>query len=182
MPGAADLSRPSFNQSRLNFTTDGGTDDHHSWHSDSIDFPSIPHDCVRPRNRWTRLRRKRTGRDVQRETIWTTSFRRDRLLPVPCLRLCLDGCAVRHAVTIRHASFHPRSSFVYSGDDRTLGAPWRLANLPLWRHLPTLALWFGPSLIGLPILVYALARHPLARRSRLRRSPRPLSSPTPRPR
>lgn len=40
-------------------------------------------------------------------------------------------------------------------------------NLPLWRHLPTLAFWFGPSLIGLPILVYVLARHPLARRSRL---------------
>ena len=40
-------------------------------------------------------------------------------------------------------------------------------NLPLWRHLPTFAFWFGPSLIGLPILVYVLARHPLARRSRL---------------
>jgi hypothetical protein len=40
-------------------------------------------------------------------------------------------------------------------------------NLPLWRLLPTFAFWFGPSLIGLPILVYVLARHPLARRSRL---------------
>ena len=42
-------------------------------------------------------------------------------------------------------------------------------NLPLWRHLPTFAFWYGPSLIGLPILVYVLARHPLARQSRLGR-------------
>lgn len=42
-------------------------------------------------------------------------------------------------------------------------------HLPLWRHLPTFAYWFGPSFVGLPILLYVLARHPLARRSRLRR-------------
>lgn len=34
-------------------------------------------------------------------------------------------------------------------------------NLPLWRSLPTYAYWLVPSLIGLPILVYALMRHPL---------------------
>jgi hypothetical protein len=39
-------------------------------------------------------------------------------------------------------------------------------NLPVWRHLPTLAHWLAPSLVGLPILLWALVRHPLARRTR----------------
>ena len=37
-------------------------------------------------------------------------------------------------------------------------------NLPVWRHLPPLAYWVAPSLVGLPILVWALVRHPLVRR------------------
>jgi hypothetical protein len=36
-------------------------------------------------------------------------------------------------------------------------------NLPLWRDLPPLAFWFLPTLIGAPILVNALLRHPLVR-------------------
>jgi hypothetical protein len=35
-------------------------------------------------------------------------------------------------------------------------------NLPVWRELPPIAYWIAPSLIGLPILVFALLRHPLA--------------------
>ncbi len=35
-------------------------------------------------------------------------------------------------------------------------------NLPLWRMLPGIAYWLAPSLIGLPIMVWALLRHPLA--------------------
>ena len=38
-------------------------------------------------------------------------------------------------------------------------------NLPVWRHLPPLAYWLAPSLVGLPILVWALVRHPLVRRT-----------------
>jgi hypothetical protein len=38
-------------------------------------------------------------------------------------------------------------------------------NLPLWRELPAIAYWIAPSAIGVPIMVYALLRHPLARRS-----------------
>lgn len=34
-------------------------------------------------------------------------------------------------------------------------------NLPLWHYLPTIVLWILPGLIGLPILVNALFRHPL---------------------
>ena len=34
-------------------------------------------------------------------------------------------------------------------------------HLPLWRSLPTLAYWLGPSLVGLPILGRVLLRHPL---------------------
>jgi hypothetical protein len=39
-------------------------------------------------------------------------------------------------------------------------------NLPVWRSLPTLAYWLTPSAVGLPLIVDALLRHPLVRRSR----------------
>jgi hypothetical protein len=38
-------------------------------------------------------------------------------------------------------------------------------NLPVWRHLPPFTYWLAPSLVGLPILVWALVRHPLLRRT-----------------
>ena len=38
-------------------------------------------------------------------------------------------------------------------------------HLPLWRHLPPLAFWVLPGLVGLPILFWALVRHPLVRNS-----------------
>ena len=41
-------------------------------------------------------------------------------------------------------------------------------HLPLWRALPPWALWLLPSLVGLPILIWALTRHPLIHRSRIR--------------
>ena len=34
-------------------------------------------------------------------------------------------------------------------------------NLPLWRELPEIAFWFLPSAIGVPVILYALLRHPL---------------------
>ena len=34
-------------------------------------------------------------------------------------------------------------------------------NLPLWRVLPEIAFWFLPGVIGVPLIVYALFRHPL---------------------
>jgi hypothetical protein len=37
-------------------------------------------------------------------------------------------------------------------------------NLPLWRLLPQAAFWILPSAIGLPILAWALTRHPPLRR------------------
>jgi hypothetical protein len=37
------------------------------------------------------------------------------------------------------------------------------SNLPLWRELPALAFWILPTLIGAPILINALLRHPLVR-------------------
>ena len=41
-------------------------------------------------------------------------------------------------------------------------------HLPLWRSMPRLAHWLLPSLIGVPILVWALTRHPLIAWSRNR--------------
>ena len=34
-------------------------------------------------------------------------------------------------------------------------------SLPVWRSLPALAYWLGPSIVGLPILARALLKHPL---------------------
>jgi len=37
-------------------------------------------------------------------------------------------------------------------------------HLPVWKHLPGWTYWLAPSLVGLPILFWALLRHPLVRR------------------
>ena len=37
-------------------------------------------------------------------------------------------------------------------------------HLPFWRHLPSLVYWVAPSIVGLPILIRALLRHPLVMR------------------
>jgi hypothetical protein len=34
-------------------------------------------------------------------------------------------------------------------------------NLPLWRELPQIVFWILPSAIGIPIILYVKARHPL---------------------
>ena len=34
-------------------------------------------------------------------------------------------------------------------------------HLPIWRSLPPLAHWLIPGVVGLPILIWALTRHPL---------------------
>lgn len=36
-------------------------------------------------------------------------------------------------------------------------------NLPLWRDLPPIALWLIPGIVGIPLIIRALLRHPLAR-------------------
>jgi hypothetical protein len=43
-------------------------------------------------------------------------------------------------------------------------------NLPLWRELPPIAFWLIPAAVGLPLIVRALLRHPLARTPRPPRS------------
>ncbi|ADD43095.1 hypothetical protein [Stackebrandtia nassauensis] len=46
-------------------------------------------------------------------------------------------------------------------------------RLPLWNLLPPLMFWFLPALVGLPLLLWALARHRIHPNNRrpLRRSP-----------
>ena len=46
-------------------------------------------------------------------------------------------------------------------------------HLPLWRTLPPLAFWLLPSLGGLPLMVWALRRHPLVLRALALRQPSP---------
>ena len=36
-------------------------------------------------------------------------------------------------------------------------------NLPIWKHLPSAAYWLIPALVGAPLLLRTLARHPLLR-------------------
>lgn len=36
-------------------------------------------------------------------------------------------------------------------------------SLPLWKELPPFAFWLAPATVGIPIVVHALLRHPLAR-------------------
>jgi hypothetical protein len=36
-------------------------------------------------------------------------------------------------------------------------------SLPLWKELPAIAYWIVPSAVGIPLIVRALVRHPLAR-------------------
>lgn len=38
-------------------------------------------------------------------------------------------------------------------------------HLPLWRALPPLAHWLIPSVVGVPILIWVHARHPLLARA-----------------
>jgi uncharacterized membrane protein len=40
-------------------------------------------------------------------------------------------------------------------------------NLPLWRNLPQIAFWLLPAALGVPLLMRALMKHPLARRENL---------------
>ena len=35
-------------------------------------------------------------------------------------------------------------------------------NLPLWNEMPPIALWLIPTIVGVPLILYALLRHPLA--------------------
>ncbi|MDQ0462343.1 putative membrane protein [Caulobacter ginsengisoli] len=37
-------------------------------------------------------------------------------------------------------------------------------NLPVWRDLPVIAYWTLPAALGLPLMLYALWRHPVVRR------------------
>jgi len=39
-------------------------------------------------------------------------------------------------------------------------------HLPLWKELPQIAFWLLPTGLGIPLLVHALLKHPLARRER----------------
>lgn len=41
-------------------------------------------------------------------------------------------------------------------------------NLPLWRELPQWAFWVLPAMLGLPIILHTLLRHPLARHTSAR--------------
>jgi hypothetical protein len=41
-------------------------------------------------------------------------------------------------------------------------------HLPLWRELPQWVFWALPGAVGLPIIVYALLRHPLMQRAAVR--------------
>jgi hypothetical protein len=41
-------------------------------------------------------------------------------------------------------------------------------NLPLWRDLPPIAYWTVPATVGVPMIIWALLRHPIVRGYRTR--------------
>jgi hypothetical protein len=43
-------------------------------------------------------------------------------------------------------------------------------SLPLWKELPPIAYWLVPGAVGIPIIIWALVRHPLVRHPAHRRS------------
>lgn len=43
-------------------------------------------------------------------------------------------------------------------------------SLPLWKELPPIAYWLVPGAVGIPIIIWALMRHPQVRRLAHRRS------------
>jgi len=45
------------------------------------------------------------------------------------------------------------------------------SHLPLWRSLPPVAYWVGPSLVGIPILVRALRKYTQMRRAAAQEPP-----------
>jgi hypothetical protein len=36
-------------------------------------------------------------------------------------------------------------------------------NLPLWKDLPSISYWTFPALVGIPIIIRTMLRHPLLR-------------------
>jgi hypothetical protein len=40
-------------------------------------------------------------------------------------------------------------------------------SLPIWKDLPSIAYWLTPGAVGIPLIVFALLRHPLARQPAL---------------
>lgn len=40
-------------------------------------------------------------------------------------------------------------------------------QLPIWRDLPVWSYWLGPTMLGAPLIGWALLRHPVVRRARL---------------
>ena len=45
-------------------------------------------------------------------------------------------------------------------------------NLPLWRELPPPTYWLVPAVLGMPLILRAVLRHPLAQHPTLERDPR----------
>jgi hypothetical protein len=90
------------------------------------------------------LSRKRPGRHPQAGTVYYSAL------------------AVMF-VTMSAAHSYDRDGRVLHPDDYSLLYVDNGPNPPLWRELPPLAFWILPTLIGAPILINALLRHPLVR-------------------
>jgi len=62
---------------------------------------------------------------------------------------------VRHHIAAMGGSYVTMLTAFYVDNGR---------SLPIWRSLPTIAYWAVPSLVGAPIILAAMLRHPLAAR------------------
>jgi hypothetical protein len=71
-----------------------------------------------------------------------------RRRPYPCVKLHLVGMGMSYI-------FMLIAFYVDNGK-----------NLPFWKELPQTAYWLLPSAVGIPLIVSALLRHPLARQTK----------------
>jgi hypothetical protein len=78
---------------------------------------------------------------------------------VVCRHCDWPGCKAKTVAILAAHSYHWNGR-VLPPDDHSLLCGQR-ANLPVWRELPPLAFWLLPTLVGAPILINALLRHPL---------------------
>lgn len=88
--------------------------------------------------------------------------------------LFILGCLSFAAAFTGHRLFHRAGMWPIRGHIMGLGSSYIFLlvafyvdngpNLPLWRDLPRIAYWLLPTLTGVPIIAWAVFRHPLSPR------------------
>ena len=158
----------------------------------TVHVPCVSHNRRFSCPLWICLRCDRPHRDAQQETTRPPSHRRHPLLLVALRGFRLGDAIVVVPLGPGLPSIYPRHAFLLRGISGPHGSPAPLArlgpiaphrdglsyillltafyvdnghSLPIWKDLPNIAYWVTPAAIGIPLVILALLRHPLAQRS-----------------